>query len=175
MLTLIALAAAVSPIIERNRFVVGRSYPAESAQRGEEGDVTFRIRTNRRGQVDGCQVIRSSGFRRLDEATCDMILRGATATPLRNADGQAVAGNRDALVEWRLPERYALAHNPVFDTRRGAPGSAYNCHRQMRKNSLMIEQKICVSDDNWARQVAYAQAEAHSMQMPAGSPGGLGF
>ena len=121
--TVIALAAATSPIIQRNRFVVDKSYPAESALRGEQGNVVFRIRTNRKGQVDGCQVIESSGYRRLDEATCDMILRGATAKPLQDVNGWRVAGTRDAYVEWRLPVQFAMGSTPAFDTQPGRPGT----------------------------------------------------
>lgn len=174
--SVIALAAATSPIIERNRFVVDKFYPAESALRGEQGDVTFRVRTNRKGQVDGCQVIHSSGYKRLDEATCDMILRGATAKPLQEANGFRVAGVRDAYVEWRLPARYAINSSP-FDTKPGSPGVAINCHRQMRKASIIIQEKTCVTDSEWQKQVAFAQAETRAYQSggACGNGGMCGF
>ncbi len=171
--TVIALAAATSPIIQRNRFVVDKSYPAESALRGEQGNVVFRIRTNRKGQVDGCQVIESSGYRRLDEATCDMILRGATAKPLQDANGWRVAGTRDADVEWRLPVQFAMGSTPAFDTQPGRPGTAINCHRQLRGASIIIEQKTCVTDRLWNQQIAYAQAEAMAYQRPGGPRDGF--
>ena len=166
--TVLVLTVASSPIIERNKFVIDKSYPAESALRGEEGDVTFRIRTNRKGQVDGCQVIASSGYRRLDEATCDMILRGATAQPLQDRNGWRVAGVRDAYVEWRLPVQFAMINAPAFDTKVGLAGVAYNCHRQMRKGSIVVEEKICVTDDQYQRQVDYAQGTALAYQRPDG-------
>ena len=162
--TVIALAVATSPVIERNKFVVDRSYPAESALRGEEGDVTFRIRTNRKGQVDGCQVIASSGYRRLDESTCDMILRGATAKPLQNANGWHVAGVRDADVEWRLPVQFAMLSTPAFDTKVGLAGIVIECRRQMRKGSIIVEEKVCLTAKDWNRQERIAQRQTAGYQ-----------
>ena len=165
----LALAtAATSPIIARNRFVVDKSYPAASALRGEQGDVTFRIRTNRKGQVDSCQVISSSGYRRLDEATCDMVLRGATAKPLQNANGLNIAGVRDAYVEWRLPAQYAI-NQAAFDTRPGKASVAIMCHREMRKGSIIVEQKICMTAEAWNRQTIDAQYQTQAYQRGPGS------
>ena len=172
LVTVIALAAATSPIIQRNRFVVDKSYPAESALRGEQGDVTFRVRTNRKGQIDGCQVIHSSGYKRLDEATCDMILRGATAKPLQEANGFRIAGVRDAFVEWRLPPQYAINAAP-FDTRPGSASVTFDCHRQIRKASIIIQEKTCVTDQEWKKQVAFAQAETMAYQRPGGPMDGF--
>lgn len=166
--TILALTVASSPVIERNKFVIDKSYPAESALRGEEGDVTFRIRTNRKGQVDSCQVIASSGYRRLDESTCDMILRGATAKPLQDANGWRVAGVRDAYVEWRLPVQFAMINTPAFDTKAGLSGIAIECRRQMRKGSIIVEQKVCLTAKDWNRQEQIAQGQTQGYQRGQG-------
>lgn len=171
----LALAAATtSPIIERNKFVVAQYYPKDSIQRGEEGDVVFRMRTNRDGRVDSCQIVKSSGYARLDKATCDLILVGATAVPLENGQGMKVAGNRDGLVQWRLPDGVARpVVQPIFDTLVNRAGEPIECRRQTRTGSIWRMQKVCLTAEDWKRQSEYAQSQTYAMQNPTGN--GVGF
>ena len=50
-------------------------YPRESRNRGEEGTVSISYRINPDGTVaaGSCSVIKSSGYRRLDQGTCQLI------------------------------------------------------------------------------------------------------
>lgn len=158
-----------SDIIARNRLVITKFYPRASLRRGEEGEVHFRINVNRDGRLDGCQVTRSSGYEALDTATCDMLLKGATATPLVTADGWRTPGIRNGIVPWELPlgaRRPALA--PPLTSTRNAAGEKLVCRRQTKTGSTYLMEKVCLTAADWKRQVDYAQSEVQAMQAPKG-------
>jgi hypothetical protein len=128
------------------------------------------MRTNRDGRVDSCQIVRSSGFSRLDKATCDLILVGATAVPLENGQGWKIAGNRDGLVQWRLPEGAVRpAVLPDFDTMVNRAGKPVECRRQTKSGSVWRMEKICLTAEDWKRQSEYAQSQTYAMQNPQGA------
>ena len=72
-------------------------YPAESLAAGEQGEVTAAFDVTETGAVENCKVIRSSGYLRLDDATCPLIVEraryrpaiDATGKPMRSADVRA--------------------------------------------------------------------------------------
>lgn len=159
---------SASPIVERNNLVIRKFYPASSLRRGEEGQVAFRMILNREGRMNACQVTKSSGYKALDKATCDMILAGATGQIMRNADNRRVSYQRDGLIDWVLPEGVARpAVKPAFDVRSASTGEALVCRRQQKTGSL-VDQKVCLTREDWKRQEAYAQQETRDMQAPKG-------
>lgn len=160
---------AASPIIERNQYVVMKSYPAVSLRRGEEGIVKFRIRTTRLGNIDACQVIQSSGYAALDKGTCEMLLAGATATPLTAENGWRVEGTRDGIVNWTLPEGAKRpATPPPYTSSQNAAGEPLICKRQQKIGSLTASEKVCLTAADWKRQIDHAQRETHDMQSARG-------
>lgn len=85
-------------------------YPAESLAAHEQGEVTAAFDVTETGAVENCKVIRSSGYLRLDDATCPLIEERAryrpavdgAGKPMRSADVRAfrwIAG--DARAELR--------------------------------------------------------------------------
>ncbi len=157
-----------SPIVERNLLVIRKFYPASSLRRGEEGQVAFRMILNRDGRMNACQVTKSSGYKALDKATCDMIVAGATGQVMRDADNRRVSYQRDGLIDWTLPEGFARpAVKPPFDVASAGSGDAIICRRQQKTGSL-VDQKVCLSRDDWKRQLDYAQQETRDMQAPKG-------
>ena len=161
--------ASGSPIVERNKYVVMQSYPSVSLRRGEEGVVQFRIKTARDGKIEACQVIKSSGYVALDKATCDMMLAGATATPLTAENGWRVEGTRDGIVDWKLPETAKRpATPPAFTAKQNAAGEPLICKRQTKVGSLAATEKVCLTAADWKRQLDYAQRETHDMQTARG-------
>ena len=171
----IVVNAPVEPsaIVERNRLVVQKFYPSSSLRRGEEGEVHFRIMVNRNGRLDGCQVTQSSGYAALDTATCDLLLQGATATPLVSSDGWRIAGMRDGIVPWTLPAGVRRPTTPPpFTSARNAAGEALICKRQIKTGSAYIMEKTCLTREDWHRQEQYAQEETAKMQSPKGPVGG---
>jgi TonB family protein len=161
----ITAPAAPSAIIERNRLVVQKFYPRSSLRRGEEGEVHFRISVNRDGRLDGCQITKSSGYTALDKATCDMLLKGATATPLIAADGWRTPGVRDGIVPWVLPEGVQRpASPPSFTSNQSAAGEKLICRRQIKTGSTYIMEKVCLTADDWKRAGEEAQRQTQDLQ-----------
>jgi TonB family protein len=161
-----------SAIVERNNLVIRKFYPASSLRRGEEGRVAFRMIINKQGRLDACQVTKSSGYAALDKATCDMMVAGATGQIYRNGDDRRVAYQRDGLIDWTLPEGVEKpAVKPPFNVATASSGDALICHRQQKTGSL-VDQKVCLTREDWKRQRAYAQEETQKMQAPRGPAGG---
>ena len=65
-------------------------YPADAQRKGEEGTVQARLAIDSSGRVSNCTVIRSSGFKSLDDATCSILTRRARFNPARDAAGRRV-------------------------------------------------------------------------------------
>ena len=163
--TVVNAPTETSAIIARNRLVVQKFYPRASLKRGEEGDVRFRVNVNRDGRLDGCQVTQSSGYEALDTATCDMLLKGATATPLIAADGWRTPGVRDGVVPWTLPEGAKRpATPPPLTSTRNAAGEKLICRRQTRTDSLAVMDKTCLTAADWRRAGDDAQRQTQEMQ-----------
>jgi periplasmic protein TonB len=64
------------------------AYPAASRRFGEQGRVSVRVRVNESGQPDAMQVVRSSGYPRLDDAALDAVR--ATRFHPYTQDGRAM-------------------------------------------------------------------------------------
>ena len=71
-------------------------YPQESLDNGEEGAVRYRVKLDSSGRPTACEVTESSGYRRLDLATCAMLMDNARFTP---QDGKATYDGR---VVWKI-------------------------------------------------------------------------
>lgn len=78
-------------------------YPISSLRREEQGTVSFRIDINRSGRVRRCTITKSSGFARLDQATCNIVKRRTRAKPARDAFGDATTGTMTGRVRWVVP------------------------------------------------------------------------
>ena len=77
-------------------------YPKESLANGEQGIVHYRVKIDSRGRPRQCEVTQSSGFRRLDLATCNMLLENARFTPGRDSRGRGTRATHDGRVVWKI-------------------------------------------------------------------------
>jgi protein TonB len=91
-------AGLVTPPQRIEGELTNADYRRARAPEGAAGTVlvSFRVRTD--GRVDRCGVIRSSGFREFDEATCRLIERRFRFRPARDAGGRAI--------EWTIRTDY---------------------------------------------------------------------
>lgn len=78
------------------------TYPRESLARGEQGIVVYHVVIDPRGHPTECEVTASSGFPRLDVATCQMLMDRAVFTPSENGHGRHVRSSYDGKVIWRI-------------------------------------------------------------------------
>lgn len=78
------------------------AYPAKSRELKEEGTVHYRVEVNSKGQLESCQVTRSSGFERLDEATCKLMVRAARFDVRKDQNGRGKSYAHEGAVVWKL-------------------------------------------------------------------------
>lgn len=80
-------------------------YPSQSLRDGEQGTVRVRLTINRLGMPRQCTIEQSSGYRRLDEATCRILLERARFEPAVNEAGEVVQGFYTVPpIRWQLAE-----------------------------------------------------------------------
>ncbi len=83
----------------------GTDYSPQSYLAKEEGPVGFRIAVDAQGNATGCEVTSSSGFARLDEATCPVLMgRVPKFEPAIDANGEAVAAYFADEADWKIRE-----------------------------------------------------------------------
>src|SRR5262245_54017264 len=87
----------------KNGEFIFRQYPPRAKAAGERGTVRFQAEVDAKGNVMSCKVIGSSGYRRLDDETCEMIIDHATFKPTLDGDGKAREAIHNGIVNWRLP------------------------------------------------------------------------
>ena len=166
------LRAAIQPSSdtsaeERNRKILQDFYPHDSLKLGEEGDVHFLVELNREGKLHSCVVTKSSGYPRLDKATCDMMV--ATAY-FRSAekDGIRQLSFHPGTVAWRLPPAHERPEGSFVKsasaTASAPPSERIVCKRALRTGSLYIKTKLCLTERDWAISEDLARQEVIRLQ-----------
>ena len=106
--------SAVPPRGKPQVWVSADDYSPESIANCEQGIVFITFNTNDRGRIENCRVTRSSGFPRLDEATCRLVLRRGRYSPTLDQKGDPVASGPKMLrYVWKLPEKVSDPVMPV--------------------------------------------------------------
>ena len=82
----------------------GDDYPADAADRNEQGTTQVRLSIGAQGKVAGCTVTESSGSASLDGATCRIITVRARFAPAKDSHENPVASTFTQSVTWRLAE-----------------------------------------------------------------------
>ncbi|HEX6376164.1 MAG TPA: energy transducer TonB [Allosphingosinicella sp.] len=95
-------AAANAPDREAEANAAFTSYPKSSLDNNEQGTVHYRVKIDRRGVPKECEVTQSSGYQRLDFATCDLLMSRARFTPARDSRGRPGRSTYDGRVIWRI-------------------------------------------------------------------------
>ena len=96
-------AVAPSPATPRGRGNVfsDDDYPSASRAAEEEGVTRVSYVVGTDGRVTQCEVVKSSGFKRLDDATCSIIQRRFRFNPATR-DGQPLPERKTQPVRWQL-------------------------------------------------------------------------
>lgn len=143
------------------------NYPPAALRRGEEGTVGIRITTDKRGRLMDCDVVKSSGFASLDQASCDFLLRYGSAKPFLSPDGQRVQKQQDGEVVWTLPEGHVRAPASARSMQKVSQTTDANkriCKVQPQLGSLVTGRRICMTSAEWQNQRSEAQRDTESMQ-----------
>ena len=172
-----SVAAAQAPVdraahdgmIRENDRIQFAAYPPGSLKRGEQGVVGINVLTDQQGRLRECSVTKSSGYRDLDRASCDLLLDHMKMQPYLAPGGGGVVRRQDGQVVWKLPPGYAPASLPA-PTGKTAGVEKRICHVQVRTGSLVGSQRICLTRAQWQQQVAQAQDDLQDMK-PKFQPG----
>lgn len=85
-------------------WVTQDDYPSRDLREGNQGRVSFRLAISPDGRVTGCEITASSGFARLDAATCANVAKRARFDPAQDASGAATSGRYSGSVRWVIPD-----------------------------------------------------------------------
>ncbi|MGZ8285622.1 MAG: energy transducer TonB [Allosphingosinicella sp.] len=146
-----------------NAEVILSEYPARARAAGEQGVVGFNVALDREGYATSCVVTHSSGYKRLDEETCDMILDRAKFKGVRGADGRKTNVVTQGAVNWRLPAGEATAPAPVRLAVAAKPEKKI-CRRRVKTGSLVDSERLCATATEWSRMSQRTQQEWGALQ-----------
>lgn len=97
----------VRPLVPRTSpetWLTNDDYPAASLKNREFGIVEFRLDIDPRGDVTACRILVSSGFWRLDQQTCAIMMKRARFKAARGAAGEPIAAAFRSRFRWLLPQ-----------------------------------------------------------------------
>ena len=167
------LASATAPAFAATSVtdLIRANYPAESLARGEEGTVQFSIDLDDQARVDSCVVTRSSGYARLDAATCDLMVLHAQFAPAQTEDGQRVATTRTGHVNWRLPDAFranaARAPLRATFTKEQLEAGRLICKRATQTGTFLKTKAHCLTKLEWNEADAIAKEQVEQFINPA--------
>jgi TonB family protein len=180
----VLLAAAASPVAATpspaavardaaNNEVILSQYPARARAAGEQGSVVFKVALDREGYATSCDVTQSSGFKRLDEETCDLILDRGIFKGIRGTDGRRTNVVTEGVVNWRLPkgEATAAAPSPIRIAAATKPEKKI-CRRRVKTGSLVDSERLCATASEWSRMSQRTQQEWGALQGAHGHTNG---
>jgi len=137
---------------------IAEHYPLRALRAREQGKVGFRLVVESDGSLGSCDVTESSGSKSLDNETCELILRYARLTPVRNADGRAVRAVQNGYINWKLPANAPQLASAAASS--GADPERIICKRTARTGSLVARTKQCMTARQWAESSRIARGEA---------------
>jgi protein TonB len=104
-----ASANAPFPPVQISGEITYQDYPSYAQRYSESGVVTAALVIDVNGNVSNCQISQSSGYKDLDDATCQIILRRFHFSPALGRDELPVASTILRSVRWVLPKATAVA------------------------------------------------------------------
>lgn len=102
LLALAAAPASAEPDRAAEANAAFATYPKESLARGEQGVVRYKVKIDGTGRPSQCEVTESSGFARLDQATCSLLMQRAKFTAAKDRRGRGRRSIYEGKVTWRL-------------------------------------------------------------------------
>ncbi|HEX8448166.1 MAG TPA: energy transducer TonB [Allosphingosinicella sp.] len=171
------LAGAATPAPEAvardaaNEEVILSQYPERARAAGEQGSVGFKVALDREGYATSCEVTKSSGYKRLDQETCDLILNRATFKGVRGSDGRKTNMVTTGVVNWRLPGAAPIVASPIKIAATPPPEKKI-CRRKVKTGSLADYERHCATAAEWSRMSQQTQREWGALQGTHGSTNG---
>lgn len=91
------------PVLREGSWIDANAYPLEALEHKAEGDVQITANVDQYGYPLGCKILKSSGSKILDDATCQRLIERAHFYPALDSAGLATNGNWQVTIKWRLP------------------------------------------------------------------------
>lgn len=125
-------------------------YPKRALAAGEQGLVGFTIRLDKAGHPTNCEVTHSSGYRELDDETCQLMLIHGVFNPVKDGDGNKTNQVAEGVVNWRIPGAAKNTVAPVKVSAATAPEKMI-CKRTLRMGTLADYERTCMTKTEWRR------------------------
>jgi protein TonB len=134
---------------DKNGEFLWKYYPPGAAKRGEQGRVAFRLTVEPTGVISTCDVTESSGFKVLDDETCEIMSLYAQLKPPRNSEGRAVRAQQNGFIVWRLPP--GATQLASARTKTMPKPDQMICRKDITTGSLIATTKQCMTRAEWTR------------------------
>jgi protein TonB len=157
-----------SPVQSKNGEFIFRQYPPRAKAAGEQGSVRFQAQVDAKGNVMSCKVTASSGYRRLDDETCEMIVDHAAFKPTLDSEGKAREAVHDGIVNWRIP---GIDPAPKPQLTSAELPDKILCKRSIRTGSLIAGSRLCMTAREWSQRAEKNQKEVEAFQFKGFSEG----
>ena len=180
LLSLLALSAAApasEPTAKQaareaaNGEVVFSHYPARALAAGEQGSVIFKVALDRDGHPTSCEVTFGSGYPRLDEETCNLILVNAVFKPNIDESGRKFAGVHEGVVNWKIPGAESLT-GKVVKAGQTDPLDKKICKKAIKTGTLAGVERSCMTVREWQTASQEMKKEWEEMQGAKGMTAG---
>ena len=148
--------------------LVFKHYPPGALARGEQGAVYFVVTLDREAHPTSCQVTHGSGHPLLDEETCDLIVKNAVFTSVRDANGRATKSVHEGVVYWRIPGTPAPSVAPVALTQATAPEKRI-CKKSVRTGTIAGVERTCLTQAEWTQRETQTRELFDELQGRKGS------
>ena len=100
MLSPVQAGSAVATPINGDRWILFSDYPAAALRERRGGTAIVRLLVSRRGTVDSCDVVQSSGHADLDATSCRLMGERGHYEPARDSSGRRIASQVMRQVVW---------------------------------------------------------------------------
>ena len=165
-------------MIDDQRCIRPRTYPAEAARLEQEGATTIEFDVDADGSVTGRRVLVSSGFELLDKVTLD-VSRRCTFKPA-TSDGKPVPGRTTAQLVWKLnipaiPRAMAPVTEEEKQAARGrrCPMPSYPPGARARQEQGVTDITFDIDPEGWVRNVQIVKSSGYP-QLDAASISTIG-
>jgi len=101
--SLAVIASTSAPADPAKPLFTYQDYPAEAVRNNWQGDVTVNLTIGTTGRATDCRIIKSSGYKILDDATCKIFVERAKFLPKIGPNGTPVEFHwTPAPIGWHL-------------------------------------------------------------------------
>jgi TonB family protein len=89
--------------LNKSKWFTFNDYPEEAVRNGQQGLVIVSFEVDLSGRAQNCRVMKSTGFRTLDELPCRLIIKRARFKPAVTAEGVARVAHATSSMSFWMP------------------------------------------------------------------------